>query len=96
MIQKDLYNKIQSDYYKNKLPYPHYNDNSEQANIQWKAVKEEDNRLNGEFVKDLYETFGVTNNPKANKAYALAYDYGHSSGYSEIFNYFADLVELIR
>lgn len=38
---------------------------------------------------------GVYLNPKKEKAYALAYDDGHSYGYSEIYNSFSKYVELI-
>jgi len=49
-----------------------------------------------EFYQDLLDEFGVADSPKAAKAYSLAWGYGHSSGYSEVHNYFSDLVELIK
>lgn len=55
-----------------------------------------DNNTAKEFIPDLFADFGVTNNPKAEKAYRLAYEYGHSAGYYEVVNYFSDLVELIK
>ncbi len=48
------------------------------------------------FVNDLFNEFEVMNNPKNKKAFELAWSYGHASGYSEVFNYFVDLVELIK
>lgn len=45
--------------------------------------------------KDLFEEYGVTNNPKVEQAYSLAYAYGHSCGLNEIQNYFSELVDLI-
>lgn len=47
------------------------------------------------FRAELYEHYGVTDNPKADAVYAKAYDHGHSSGFAEVSNIFGDLVELI-
>jgi hypothetical protein len=55
-----------------------------------------DNNTAGEFKSDLFTDFGVTNNPKADKAFQLAWEYGHSAGYYEVINYFHDLVTLIE
>lgn len=49
-----------------------------------------------EFKNDLFIEFGVKDNPMSDKCYSLAYEYGHSSGYNEIYNYFCDLVDLIK
>jgi hypothetical protein len=49
-----------------------------------------------EFKIELFKFYDVTDNPKANKAFNLAWDFGHSCGYSEVNNYFIDLVELIK
>ena len=48
-----------------------------------------------EFKNDLLDYYGVTNNPKALKAFSIAYDKQNSSGYSDIASFFADIVELI-
>lgn len=48
-----------------------------------------------QFRADLFKEFGVSDNPKKDKCYALASQRGHSGGYSEIYNEFIDLVELI-
>jgi hypothetical protein len=49
-----------------------------------------------EFVKDLFEEFDVTDNPKKELCYAIAYDMGHAHGFSEVYSMFSDLVELIK
>ena len=38
----------------------------------------------------------LVGHPKADKLYELAWDYGHSSGYSEITSYYADLADLLE
>ena len=47
------------------------------------------------FRKELYEYYGVTDNPKADAVYDKAYDHGHSAGFGEVAAYFGDLVDLI-
>jgi hypothetical protein len=49
-----------------------------------------------EFIQDLFEEFGVTDNPKRGLCYSIAYAYGHAYGFSEIYSKFSDLVELIK
>ena len=53
-------------------------------------------RTDGEFRGDLFIALGVSKNPKRELMYKLAWDYGHSSGYQEVYNYALDLVELIK
>ena len=48
------------------------------------------------FQDDLFEEYGVTDNPKRFKAYDLAWEHGHSSGLSEVVSFFEDLVDLIK
>lgn len=39
---------------------------------------------------------GVDDSPAMEAAYALAWDYGHASGVQEVWNYWADLVEVVK
>ena len=61
-----------------------------------KQYGEERHKLQEEFVNDLFEEFGVSDNPKRHKAFALAWEQGHAYGLEEVYNKFDDLVELIR
>jgi hypothetical protein len=56
----------------------------------------EEKRLRREFEEDLYEEFGVQNHPKRKKVFEMAWERGHSSGYSEVCFNFEELVELIK
>jgi 3-hydroxyacyl-CoA dehydrogenase len=56
----------------------------------------EKHKLHEEFVNDLFENFNVTNNPKKQKAFDLAWEKGHANGLEEVYNEFYDLVELIQ
>jgi hypothetical protein len=65
---------------------------SEEVNVYHTALaKKED-----EFIKDLFDEFGVMDNPKKELCYSIAYDMGHAYGFSEIYSKFYDLVELIK
>ena len=61
-----------------------------------KQYGEETHKLYEEFVNDLFEEFGVTDNPKRHKAFQVAWQQGHAYGFEEVYNKFDDLVELIR
>lgn len=63
---------------------------------QLKAYGTEKHKLEEEFINDLFDAFQVKDNPKREAAYALAYEYGHNGGFSEIYHYFYDIVELIK
>lgn len=56
--------------------------------------KSEDDGLK-QFKEDLAEEFGVSSHPKKDKLYSLAWEYGHSSGLMEVYNYYSELVELL-
>jgi len=48
------------------------------------------------FTKDLYAKYGVSDNPKRDKAYSIAWEMGHAYGYSEVESHFSDIVALIK
>lgn len=56
----------------------------------------EKNKLEAEFVNDLFEMYGVSDNPKRGAAYAIAYEYGHAYGFSEVDSYFSNIITLIK
>jgi len=61
-----------------------------------KQYGEERHKLHEEFVNDLFEEFGVSDNPKRYTAFALAWEDGHAYGLEEVYNKFDDLCELIK
>lgn len=56
----------------------------------------EDRRILLLFKKCIYHEFGVENNPKKDLLFEKAWELGHSGGYDEVYNYFGDLVDLIK
>jgi hypothetical protein len=91
-----IYDRINIGVYKNTKPYPSTSLKTEYGDRLRKEYREEEGKLNAEFKRDLFEYFGVLDNPKRDKCFELAWAMGHSSGYSEIAIYFQDLVELIK
>ena len=78
--------------YENKLPFFSTIENRK----GWEAYQAESKRLYEAFKKDLAHEYGLTGHPKFERAFAIAWDHGHSSGYSEVAIYFDELVELLK
>ena len=70
--------------------------NTEEYQKSIDLFRAEINALEDEFINDLFVEFGVENNPKRDNCYGIAYDMGHSHGFSEVFNHFSILVDLIK
>lgn len=49
-----------------------------------------------EFEDDLLDEYGVTNHPKARRAFELAWSYGHADGYQAVVDYFDEIVDLLE
>lgn len=64
-----------------------------QAKVAYGA---EQTAIRERFVNDIAVAFGVSDNPKKEKLFEVAWSLGHSSGYGEVWNYYAELVELIK
>jgi ribonuclease M5 len=47
------------------------------------------------FQNDLFKQYGVENHPKRERCFGLAWEHGHSAGYTEVLSYFDEFVELI-
>jgi hypothetical protein len=94
----DVLQKIAADAYRPALEYPTKRPGTRGSEAfkakmdEWRA---EEARLEEQFYRDLCATFGVdADDPFARKMYALAYESGHSAGYSEVAGDFGDLVPL--
>ena len=49
-----------------------------------------------EFYNDLLDEHDLKDGPKVAKAYQIAWEHGHSSGFGEVANWFSELVDLIK
>jgi hypothetical protein len=86
-------------YYENlvkDIPYP--------QEVLEKESRRAANRYYNEQVRDVTERFkqacfkelGIQDHPKKEKAFEIAWDYGHSSGYYEVYNYLETISELLK
>ena len=63
--------------------------------VKEKEYRKKLNLIEEEFKQALFEDLGISDNPKRELLYSKAYEMGHSSGFSNIYSYASDLVELI-
>lgn len=88
----DIYEKIKTNYYRTKLPYV----NMYQDPSGYDAYHHDQCSLDSEFQEDALEHAGLTNHPKANKVWSMAWDHGHSAGWSEILYWVVELSTLVK
>lgn len=88
----DIYEKLRTDYYKTKLPYA---PRSKDLKV-WEAHMADSRRLNEEFKRDALEEVGLTDHPKAEKAWSFAWEEGRSAGRSEVFGYLDRIAEVLK
>lgn len=98
---KSFYDKLNAGDYTSVLPYPSFGRvNSKEEQEVVKAMKvaynEDEDRLLNLFKSDLADYHEVAGNPKFERCFSIAWELGHSSGFHEIANYFADIVDLIK
>jgi hypothetical protein len=87
---------LNSDRYRNKIPFPKRTEHSpEEFKRLYKEYQTEGGRLEALFRQDLFDTYGVNDNPKKDLCFTKAWSRGHSSGYYEVLTIWDDLVELI-
>lgn len=94
----NLYEKLNSDYYKNNKFYPLHKMRKEEPDL-YKFIlneyRQEDQRIEDEFRKDLEQEFGTDTLPEEVRQTIFSYakNKGHAYGYSEITNEYSDLTE---
>lgn len=60
-----------------------------------KAYQEDNARLKQQFKIDLLAELGISNHPKRESLYSLAWDYGHATGLYEVYIHAEKLVDLL-
>jgi|SRR6185295_6894010 len=91
LVHATVYEKACRGDYNTKLPYERHSKNFE----VYVAYNEDQARLCKQFKLDLEVEHGVIGNPKADKLFEIAWEQGHSSGYSEVALHYDQLVVLI-
>lgn len=87
-----IYKRIEAGKYESKVPYPERPRTPEQMTEYRTGVQE----ANDKFRHDLEKQYGVIGNTKANRVWELAWEEGHSFGYTEVLGYYDQFVELIK
>jgi hypothetical protein len=87
----NIFDKIDSGMYRNSRPYPPKGGGGSAKDLaarekMRRRYREEEGRLAGLFHDDLLAELGLTDHPKADLLYSMAWERGHSSGYSEVAN----------
>jgi hypothetical protein len=91
---RDVQQKIAAGVYRSVMPYP---DRKDPDFKEKRAAYFADcRRLEEMFKRDLFDEHSVVGNPKAQRCFEIAYEHGHSNGFSEVAGYFSEFVELIQ
>ncbi len=69
---------------------------NEEYRAAYAVIRQENNRLADLFKKHALTVLKIEDHPKAQKAWSLAYDWGHAHGYSDVLHYLEDLAELLK
>lgn len=86
------------DKYNNTMELPMRNNfqTAEEYMDARKAYHAHTNELKMQFKQDMLDDFGVTDHPKAQKLWELAWERGHSAGLYAVYQEAEELVELLR
>lgn len=97
---KDCQQKCNDGSYQSKLPYVRWtckdmSDEDKSANL---ARREDEQRLKAEFWADLDDFCGIKDSPEEKRSllHSIAWELGHSSGYSEVLYYAFEMAPLIK
>ena len=74
----------------------HTESEKQRGRDQMRKHREREAELNMLVKSDLEAQHGIVGHPKADKLWSLAWDAGHSAGYSDVITYYEDFVELLK
>ena len=63
---------------------------------RWRSYKEAEDKIHMEFKEALAREYGISGHKNEPKVWQMAWNEGHSAGYQEIENWYADLAELLK
>lgn len=93
-MEKNVFEAIRAGEFENKLPYG-TRTKSGINDDERVAFHKEDNRLEEEFKTRALKQFGLFGHPKAEKAFAMAWDRGHSAGFNSVAIELSELAEIL-
>jgi hypothetical protein len=89
-----LSEKIHQNAYTTNLPYPM--GRSDEDMEARRAYRVDQARLDAQFKADVLEDLGLTNHPKADVLWRMAWENGKGSGSYSVYSEAQDLSELLR
>jgi len=98
----DILRAIKQGRYKIQLAYPPHPlpSDSQEVKDEWRrqkiAYQIEDSRLTDLFKRDAFEAVGLTDHPKANLAYRMAWENGHKEGLEGIFDHLERFAQMVK
>ena len=108
-MAENMYEAIESGKYTTKMQWPQhpkktavglasglYGKEYAKFTEQRKAYNADCRRLDDLFREDAIRAVGLEGHPKAGKAFAYAYEKGHSAGHSEVFSELQDVAALLK
>lgn len=65
------------------------------AKLESQEWRKKQNKLAEQFKQDALAEVGLAGHPKADKAYAFAWEHGHASGLTEVFYWLEEIADLL-
>lgn len=90
ITEKTFWEKVNDGDFKNDIPFAAHGRPGRTEYLQGEHARE------NQFKTELFAEYGMTNHPKAEKCYNLAWENGHAHGFSEVAVHFAEYAELVK
>lgn len=98
-LYTQIMDQVQAGYYDHKLPYVtvpfKQRGQDPERGAAAEAYQAEGKQLFAEFKHDALMAVGLSGHPKAEQAWGMAWDDGHSEGYHRVLEILYDLAELM-
>lgn len=91
----NLRERVYTDEFKNKVPYPHRTSDHSLWILQKKIYNEGAETVKAKFRAALEKEYHTTGSPKADLLWEMAWDAGHSCGLSEVLSYYEKFAALV-
>lgn len=79
------------DDYINRMPYARPSDDR----VMWTNYNKEECRICAIFKTDILSRCSLTDHPRADELFNLAWEYGHSGGYGEVTTFLIEMSEAL-
>jgi hypothetical protein len=87
----NMFDRISEGYYNNNFPYA----NKKEDPTSYALYSTRQQEIYAEFKADALKYAGLKHHEKAEKAWYMAYERGHSGGYQEVLSELLELADLL-